>query len=652
MSRLVRAMSFLTVMAAWPAVAQVWDNTGDNLLKGTFYFRHVTYQVADSTGDLSYAAALFGTITFDGNGNYTMNTPFLVDSNGNDAAQSSVTGTYQISASGYGFLDNPFGGSIYGSVANGIFVGSSTESGLNDLFIAVTTSPAATGSTLQGNYAIAYMNVLDGTPGNNYDALGQFTADGRGNIGTASFTGYFGSDGTSGFSVNESGVHYIFSNGAANITFPTTGNPAVAGTQFLYISPDGNFVFGGSPNNWDFFVGVRKGTAPSLACSPQCLYFQAGLSEDASQLISQGFAVIGSDYGSLIATNAGAIVGHQRFQDVFGVGSEDDTYSDAFPPTAAGQYTDTNTSTQYFFSQDGGIRIGFGLGPFLDIDVAVRAPTFSGSGVFLDPTGVRNAASFAPFTAQLAPGELIVLFGSGLANGNAIQTTAPFPNTLGGVQVMINGVAAPLYYVTPGAIAAVVPYEATGIAQIQVINNGNTSQTVTNFVGATAPGVLTQGSNGISDAIVQHLDFSLVTPNNPSQPGETLLGYVTGLGAVSPAITDGAAGPSGTLSNATNAITVTIGGMPATVSFAGLAPTLSGLYAIVFVVPTGVTSGEQTFTLGGPDAFSFESTLPIGGGASGSGTPLSTASADRAGTPRSAIPRTRSQQRVASARKR
>ena len=83
------------------------------------------------------------------------------------------------------------------SVANGVFVGSSTESGLNDLFIAVTASPAATSSTLQGNYSIAYMNVLDGTPGDNYDALGQFTADGRGNIGTVSFTAYFGSDGTS-----------------------------------------------------------------------------------------------------------------------------------------------------------------------------------------------------------------------------------------------------------------------------------------------------------------------------------------------------------------------------------------------------------------------------------------------------------------------
>jgi uncharacterized protein (TIGR03437 family) len=237
--------------------------------------------------------------------------------------------------------------------------------------------------------------------------------------------------------------------------------------------------------------------------------------------------------------------------------------------------------------------------------------------VFLDPTGVRNAASFAPFTAQLARGELMVLFGSGLANKTVIQSTAPFPNILGSVQVLINNVAAPLYYVTSGQIAAVVPYATTGIAQIQVVNNGVSSSPVTAYVGATAPGVLTQGQNGISDALVQHLDYSLVTPANPAQPGETLLGYVTGLGDVSPTITDGAPGPSDPLSKATNAITVYVGGVPATVSFAGLAPTLSGLYAIVFVVPTTAGSGEQILTLGGPDAFSFESTLPVGGGTSG-----------------------------------
>ena len=54
-----------------------------------------------------------------------------------------LTGTYSISASGYGFISNPLssGDYVYGLVSQqGIFVGSSTESGFNDLFIAAPFS--------------------------------------------------------------------------------------------------------------------------------------------------------------------------------------------------------------------------------------------------------------------------------------------------------------------------------------------------------------------------------------------------------------------------------------------------------------------------------------------------------------------------------
>ena len=79
----------------------------------------------------------------------------------------------------------------------------------------------------------------------------------------------------------------------------------------------------------------------------------------------------------------------------------------------------------------------------------MQAPSFSGSGVYLNPTGVLNDGSFAPFTAHLSPGGSIALFGTGLASGTTSATTLPLQNTLGGVQVMINGYAAPLVYVTP-----------------------------------------------------------------------------------------------------------------------------------------------------------------------------------------------------------
>ncbi len=69
-----------------------------------------------------------------------------------------LSGTYSISASGYGFLSNPLSptDSVYGLVSQqggqNIFVGSSTESGLNDMFVAAPYSSSATNATFKGSY--------------------------------------------------------------------------------------------------------------------------------------------------------------------------------------------------------------------------------------------------------------------------------------------------------------------------------------------------------------------------------------------------------------------------------------------------------------------------------------------------------------------
>ena len=96
-----------------------------------------------------------------------------------------------------------------------------------------------------------------------------------------------------------------------------------------------------------------------------------------------------------------------------------------------------------------------------------RRPSFSGSGVYLSPVGVVNAASSAPFTAQVAPGEFLTLYGSGLAPTTA-SASLPFPKLFNGVQVLINSLAAPIYYVSPTQISVVVPYlrSPNSVAQI------------------------------------------------------------------------------------------------------------------------------------------------------------------------------------------
>ena len=319
--------------------------------------------------------------------------------------------------------------------------------------------------------------------------------------------------------------------------------------------------------------------------------------------------------------------------DALSASSYDFTYGGTYSVKSDGTYSDS--TARYVVGAGGAVRIGSGIGPYLGVSVAVAAPSLTGSGVFLNPEGVVNAGSWAPFTAGIAPGEFIALVGTGLApDGLPVASAVPFPTTLGPVQVMINGVAAPIYYATPNLIEAIVPYETTGsIAQIQVINNGATSNTVTTFISLTAPGVFTQNQNGLGYGSIQHSDYSLVTPSNPAQPGETLQVYLTGLGAVSPTVADGAAAPAGALTTGT--ITASIGGATATVSYAGLVAGAVSLYQVNVQVPSAATSGDNLLAISGPDSYSVEATIPVGtaSGATAAPPPV---------TPRFTKPRTAS----------
>jgi len=608
----------LLIIVGVPAGAQCvgLDNSGNNLLLGKYYFRHVIYVVGDNAGDLSRAIALYGNINFAGDGTYTITGSSIFDSNAGVVQTFTASGTYSISATGYGYISSAVTGNvdcIYGLVANGIFVGSSTETqiGYNDLFIAAQlSSPAPSNASFRGPYTVAYMNFPDGNVVNNYDALFQLNPDGNGNLGTVNFTGYVG-NGSTPFNLSESSVKYFFSNGAAVVTFPNSSGAAITGQEYLYFSADGNFVFGGAPNSFDMLVGVRPGSSPTLAG----LYYQAGLESDESTLTS-GFATLDTFYGSFSA-NAGAIIGHQRFTTGFSVAPLGFTYRGTYGAVnAAGTYDDSVTSTRYIVGPSGAVRIGFGLGPFLGITVAVQAPGLSGSGVFLNPAGVVNAASSAPFTAGIVRGEFITLYGVNLAPSILTATTAPFPPALNGVQVLINSKPAPLYFVSPNQISAIVPFgTTTATAQIQVINNGVSSNVVTTFVNQTSPGVFTVPPGGIGQAAALHPDFSLITTARPAQIGETIAVYLTGLGDVTPAVTDGALGPSNPPSLTTNNITAFVGGISATVTYAGLAPQLAGLYQVNLQIPSGVKAGDNALDISGPDSYTTESVIPVGTGA-------------------------------------
>ena len=604
--KLARLLAVLcAATGCWQAAAQTWDTSGNGMLNGTYYFREVAYIVGYNSGGLSRAIALYGNIAFNGGGTYSINC-LVMDSQYGAQQTYTTTGTYSIAASGYGFLSSPLasGDAIYGLVSQqGIFVGSSTEGGFNDLFIAAPlASPAPTAATFKGAYWLADMDLSSGNPLTTIGSMFQVNSDGVSSLGNVSLTGYVGQGGSTGVTQTASAVKYSFSNGAAVVAFPNDSTGLIAGQKYLYFSPDGSFCFGGSPTSFDFLVGVRTASGtPSLGG----LYYQGGMDQDESQLAS-GYALLDTYYGSLNA-NAGTAVGHQRQQDVFNNYSTGYTYSEAYAVKSDGTYS--NPFMRYVVGA-GGVRIGSGIGPYLGINVALPAPSFSGSGVYLNPAGIVNAASSAPFTAGIAPGGFITLYGSNLASGIATASTVPFPTNLGNVQVTVNGLPAPVQFVSPGQISAIVPYASgSSVARIQVINNNVASNAVTTFLNLTAPGVFTVPPGGVGYGAVLHADYSLVTPQKPAQVGETVSVYLTGLGTTDPLVSDGAAG---VFSQTTNTIAVDIGGLAATTSYVGLAPQLAGLYQINFTVPTGVTAGDNSLDISGPDSYAAEALIPVG----------------------------------------
>jgi uncharacterized protein (TIGR03437 family) len=609
----------LPFAAGWQAAAQTWDNSGNGLLKGAYYFREVAWLVGDNSGDLQEAVSVYGSITFDGNGNWTITTANgaqVMDSN-NNAPQTNFTanGTYSIAPSGYGSMSSLIsqGASVFGLVSQGIFVASSTENGnYNDTFIAAqlpSTTPV--NSTFQGAFSMVSADFPAPSPISNNSVLYtrassfQLNPDGNGGIGTVRLTGYIAGNGKTQTTQNVSGVRYRFSNGAAVVSFGGTlsaGSNLIAGDKYLYFSPDTNFVFGGSPTGWDMIVGVRTS---SNSGTPKFngLYYEAGVAQDDSQL-SSGLVNLSTGYGA-VNSISGYLLAHQRVLSAFSgsINVSDYTYADSASANSDGTFDDSYN--HYVFGAGGAIGIALAKAPSLGIEALVQAPTLSGPGVYIDPTRIQNAGSNAPFTAQWAPGELISIYGTNLASSTT--TDYSLPTTLGDVQVMINNQPAPLVFVSQNQINAVVPISITSLtASIQVINKIGSSNTVYNYVGLTQPGVFPEFIGGINYAAAQHSDFSQVTPSSPAVVGETLQVYLTGLGGLN---------ASG---NTTSTFTAYIDGVPATVSFAGSASSIGGGYQLNVVVPSGIHSGSVYLDIVGPDSYNSEAALPIapGNGAS------------------------------------
>ena len=154
----------------------------------------------------------------------------------------------------------------------------------------------------------------------------------------------------------------------------------------------------------------------------------------------------------------------------------------------------------------------------------------------INPLGVVDSAAYSNI---VAPGQLTSAFGIRLATGTCQAVSVPLPPTLCGAQVLVNGVPAPLNYVSPRQINFQFPYEpAVGsTVTIQSSLNGFLSSPQSMTVAATNVAVF---ANSLGPAVT-HVDGSQVTPASPATPGETVVIYGDGAGATNPPAVTGAA---------------------------------------------------------------------------------------------------------------
>ncbi|SPE32839.1 putative Tripeptidyl-peptidase I [Candidatus Sulfopaludibacter sp. SbA3] len=214
---------------------------------------------------------------------------------------------------------------------------------------------------------------------------------------------------------------------------------------------------------------------------------------------------------------------------------------------------------------------------------------FLGPAYFTEVGGISNAASGG---LSYAPGMLMSVYGQALASRTETASSLPLPLTLSGVTAAVNGVPAPLYFVSPDQINVQIPYESgIGTAMLEVNNNGQIFTTAFR-VDLAGPGIFTDAANN-------------TVPFSTGSRGQVLTLFITGDGQVSPPIATGTTPPPDTplteLPRPDQPVTLTVGGINAFVFFVGIPSGLVGVTQLNFQVPQSAPLGAQpvVVTVGG-----------------------------------------------------
>jgi uncharacterized protein (TIGR03437 family) len=220
---------------------------------------------------------------------------------------------------------------------------------------------------------------------------------------------------------------------------------------------------------------------------------------------------------------------------------------------------------------------------FVNVPIAFTIGASSGVSI----AAVTNGASFKQ---SFGPGMILSVFGQNLAKSTLSAPSTPLPLTLEGVSATINGVPAPLYYVSPTQLNIQVPYETPARSAVLAVNNNGQVATFRFNVSATGTGIFAYANS--------------LVPTPSAGPGHSVEFFITGEGDVTPFVNTGSV-PSGIAVTQPPQprlpLTMTVGGVPVTPVFVGVPSWSVGVTQINFVLPAGIPPGPQpvVVTVGG-----------------------------------------------------
>jgi uncharacterized protein (TIGR03437 family) len=210
------------------------------------------------------------------------------------------------------------------------------------------------------------------------------------------------------------------------------------------------------------------------------------------------------------------------------------------------------------------------------------------------------ATSAASFDPTLSPGEIGAIFGQGLTNTTAVAQDQPLPTTLAGVQVFIDGVAAPLFFAAPNQINFQVPRTTTATtplfgvqsatALIEIVSNGQLIRAGAFQLGPAVPAIFTANASGTGAAAAVDAFTGAAGPFNARRADgnpNIISVFGTGLGADATDVEG----------NVNASVQATIDGMATTVNYAGRAPGFTGLNQLNITFPANITGGTHTLTI-------------------------------------------------------